>query len=222
MKKVLISFPITKLDEVQEIWKSIQTSACVSDSISAGARKHDFHYQKITQDSIRNTKMGTLLLSLLLACWATLGTSLHFPLCWHSVLLWSTFMWSFQRNASYHSWLAKTEGEYSEGQVTGRFRNSAVTAKDSSNYCPVFSTPFLNKCCCLAGQCQGHQGLNHAEQYCSPIKVTFQCLQYWFSAVSCQVLPPPLSDMRQLSRNTTLAPTPNWPAGGKGETGLCS
>lgn len=48
VQKVLIPFPIIELDEVQKIWKSIQTSACVSDSISAGARKHDFHYQKIT------------------------------------------------------------------------------------------------------------------------------------------------------------------------------
>lgn len=76
VQKVLITFPIIELHEVQEIWKSIQSSACVSDSISPGSRKQDFPLPE-DYHCISNTETRISLLSLSLACWATLGTSLH-------------------------------------------------------------------------------------------------------------------------------------------------
>lgn len=225
VQKVLITFPIIELHEVQEIWKSIQTSACVSDSISPGSRKHDFPLPE-DYHCISNTETTISLLSLSLACWATLGTSLHGAqflygdihfFCEAHCMKW------FQRSAPYHCfWLGRTGG--GGEQVTGLFfRNSAVAAQDSSNYCPVFSTPFLNKCCYWAGQGSARDTRGWTtEQHHSLMKVTFLCLQYWFSAVSCQVLPPPISDMRQLSRITTCAPTPIRPADWEGKTGLSS
>lgn len=89
MQKVSILFPITELNEAPEIWKSIQISAYVSYSMSAGARKHDFHYQitALYQEHWRDQDLTSISLSSLLS------TSGHFVarmLCWHSLLLWST------------------------------------------------------------------------------------------------------------------------------------
>lgn len=84
-------FPITEL-EAQKIRRSIQTSGCVSDSISAGARKHDFHYQKIT--ALRQGHWDQDLTSTSLT--SLLSNSRHViargsvPLCWRSFLLWRT------------------------------------------------------------------------------------------------------------------------------------
>lgn len=101
---------------------------------------------------MRNTDWG-ILPSLSPACWATLGTSLY-RLC-SSVLTFAsavkTTVWNDLRDTSYcSSGLAKKNwgGDVGgEGRASFFFRNLAVTAEDFSNYCLLFSTPFLKTCC---------------------------------------------------------------------------
>lgn len=78
-------------------------------------------------------------------------------LCWHSCLLWSTL---YEMISKCTLSLLRTGG--GREQVTGLFfRNSAVAAQDSSNYCPVYLIPKQMLLLGRAGQCQGHQRMNH-------------------------------------------------------------
>lgn len=147
------------------------------------------------------------------------------PLCWHSLLLGSILygMISELHVIIHSDWQKKNQPKQPEGMQWEKevgslfFRNSAVPAKVFSIYCLDCSTLFLNICCCLAGQWQGHQKINYTEQKQSLIKVSLQCLWHWFSAVSCQALPVPLSDTRQLNRNIAIASIPIGPADWEGD-----